>query len=63
MRADVVVFDAERVADRATFENPHQYPEGIPYVIVNGVVTIDNGRHTGALAGEVIYGSGARPVR
>jgi N-acyl-D-aspartate/D-glutamate deacylase len=63
MRADVVVFDAERVADRATFENPHQYPEGIPYVIVNGVVTIDNGRHTGALAGEVIYGPGARPGR
>jgi N-acyl-D-aspartate/D-glutamate deacylase len=63
MRADVVLFDAQRVVDRATFQNPHQYPEGIPYVIVNGVVTIDNGRHTGALAGEVIYGPGARPAR
>ena len=60
MWADVVVFDAERVIDRATFENPHQYPVGIPYVIVNGVVAIDNGRHTGALAGRVIYGPGRK---
>ena len=44
----------------ATFENPHQYPVGIPYVIVNGVVAIDNGRHTGALAGRVIYGPGRK---
>ena len=62
MRADVVVFDAEKVIDRATFENPHQYPVGIPFVIVNGVVTIDNGRHTGALAGRVIYGPGKKGV-
>ena len=58
--ADVVVFDAERVIDRATFENPHQYPVGISYVVVNGVVTIDKGQHTGALAGRVIYGPGRR---
>ena len=58
--ADVVVFDADRVIDRATFERPHQYPVGISYVIVNGVVTIDEGRHTGALAGRVIYGPGKR---
>ena len=62
MRADVVVFDPERVIDRATFENPHQYPEGIPWVIVNGAITIDNGRHTGTLPGQVIYGPGARPA-
>ena len=46
------------VIDRATFENPHQYPVGIEYVIVNGAVTIDNEQHTGALAGRVIYGPG-----
>ena len=58
--ADLAVFDPQRVADRATFENPHQYAVGIHYVIVNGAVTLDNGRHTGALAGRVIYGPGKR---
>jgi N-acyl-D-aspartate/D-glutamate deacylase len=56
MFADVTIFDAARVIDRATFEQPHQFPAGIKYVIVNGVVTIDNEQHTGALAGHVIYG-------
>jgi N-acyl-D-aspartate/D-glutamate deacylase len=59
MWADVVIFEPDRVIDRATFENPHQYPQGIPYVIVNGVVTLDRERHTGALAGRVIRGPGA----
>ena len=54
--ADVTIFDAARVIDRATFEQPHQFPVGIKYVVVNGVVTIDNEQHTGALAGRVIYG-------
>jgi N-acyl-D-aspartate/D-glutamate deacylase len=68
-RADVVVFDLERVRDRATnlyphtypFENyPHQYPEGIDYVFVNGILVVDGERHTGALPGEVLkrHGSG-----
>jgi N-acyl-D-amino-acid deacylase len=52
--ADVTVFDAARVIDRATFEAPHQYPEGVEFVLVNGVVTVERGRHTGALAGRVI---------
>ncbi|MCC7010336.1 MAG: D-aminoacylase [Acidobacteria bacterium] len=56
--ADLTVFDAATVADRATFEQPHQFPVGIPYVIVNGEVTIDNGQHTGAMAGRVIFGPG-----
>src|SRR5262245_46170021 len=60
LRADITIFDADRVADRATFENPHQYPVGIEYVIVNGVVTVDHERHTGALAGQVIYGPGKK---
>jgi N-acyl-D-amino-acid deacylase len=62
-RADVVVFDLERIRDRATnlyphtypFENyPHQYPEGIDYVFVNGILVIDGERHTGALPGKVL---------
>jgi N-acyl-D-aspartate/D-glutamate deacylase len=58
--ADVTIFDQDRVIDRATFEEPHQFPVGIKYVIVNGVVTVDNEQHTGALAGQVIYGPGKR---
>ena len=60
LAADVTVFDQERVIDRATFEQPHQFPVGIKYVIVNGVVTVDNGQHTGALAGRVLYGPAKR---
>jgi N-acyl-D-aspartate/D-glutamate deacylase len=60
MWADVTIFDQDRVIDRATFENPHQYPVGIECVIVNGVVTVDHGRHTGALAGRVLYGPGKK---
>ena len=56
--ADVVILDPERVADKATFENPHQYSEGIEYVLVNGQVTLERGRHTGTRAGKVIYGPG-----
>jgi N-acyl-D-amino-acid deacylase len=52
--ADLVLFDAERVADRATFVQPALYPEGIPYVLVNGLVVIDQGQHTGALPGLVL---------
>ncbi|HEY72888.1 MAG: D-aminoacylase [Chloroflexi bacterium] len=52
--ADLVLFDAQTVADRATFTDPHQYPEGIPYVVVNGVIVIDQGQHTHALPGRVL---------
>ena len=60
MFADVTIFDQDRVIDRATFENPHQFPTGITYVIVNGVVVIDNEQHTGALAGRVLAGPGKK---
>jgi N-acyl-D-amino-acid deacylase len=50
--ADLVAFDPATVADRATFENPHRYPVGIPHVWVNGAHTIRAGEHTGALAGR-----------
>ncbi|MEX2570477.1 MAG: D-aminoacylase [Gemmatimonadota bacterium] len=52
--ADLVVFDPETVTDRATFEDPHQYPEGIPYVIVNGIVTVDAGAFLGGRPGMVL---------
>jgi len=52
--ADLVLFNAQTVTDKATYNDPHQYPEGIPYVIVNGVVVIDQGEHTGALPGQVL---------
>ena len=56
----MTIFDPDRVIDRATFEQPQQFPVGIEYVIVNGQVTIDKGQHTGALAGQVIYGPGKK---
>jgi N-acyl-D-amino-acid deacylase len=58
MWADIVVFDPKTVIDKATFENPHQYPEGIKYVIVNGEIVINDEEHTGALSGKVLRGSG-----
>jgi N-acyl-D-amino-acid deacylase len=54
LRADVTVFDPAAVLDRATYDDPHQYPAGISTVIVNGVVVVDAGRHTGALPGKVL---------
>ena len=58
MAADITIFDPNTVIDKATFEHPSQYPEGIPYVIVNGVIVIDKGQHTGAKPGRVLYGRG-----
>lgn len=52
--ADLVVFDPDTVSDRATYEQPHQFPAGIDYVIVNGHVVISEGRHTGRLGGKVL---------
>jgi N-acyl-D-amino-acid deacylase len=56
--ADLVLFNPMTIADRATFESPHQYPEGIEMVIVNGVVVIDED-HTGALPGHLLRRRGA----
>ena len=57
--ADVVVFDPGSVADRATFEDPHQYPVGIPHVVVGGVHTIRDGEQTGRMGGRAVRGVGA----
>jgi N-acyl-D-amino-acid deacylase len=53
-KADITVFDPDRVADRATFENPHQYPVGIEYVIVNGVPVLEKERHLGTKPGRIL---------
>ena len=58
--ADVVVFAAARVRDTNSFERPKSYPEGIPYVIVNGTLVIDKGEHTGANPGKALRGRGAK---
>ena len=50
--ADIVVFDADHINDRSSFEDPAVYPEGIPHVVVNGQVAVDHERLTGVLAGE-----------
>jgi N-acyl-D-amino-acid deacylase len=52
--ADLVLFDPLTVADRATFENPRQYPLGISHVVVNGQLVVDDGAATGALAGRAL---------
>ena len=52
--ADVVVFDPATIADTATFAEPHQYPRGIPWVLVNGEPVIAGGRHTGSRPGRVL---------
>lgn len=52
--ADVVVLDPERVTSRATYMNPHRFPEGVKWVIVNGIVTVEEKKHTGARGGKVL---------
>lgn len=56
--ADVVIFDYDTIQDRATYDQPFLYPVGIDYVLVNGQLVIDRGKHTGARPGHVIYGPG-----
>jgi N-acyl-D-aspartate/D-glutamate deacylase len=56
--ADVVVFDYDKIQDRSTYEHPDITPDGIDYVLVNGQVVIDHGKHTGARPGKILYGPG-----
>ena len=60
MPADVVVFDLAKVQDLATYEEPRKYSAGYPYVAVNGVLVVDEGKITGAAPGQVLYGPGKR---
>jgi len=59
MAADIVIFDPERIEDLATYANPHQYPKGIPYVLVNGLLVVEDGEHIGTVAGKVLRSSAA----
>jgi dihydroorotase/N-acyl-D-amino-acid deacylase len=59
--ADITIFDPQTVRDRSTFEEPNQYPEGIPFVIINGQLSVDNGARTKSLAGRVLRGPGYKP--
>ena len=58
MFADLVVFDPEKIADRASFAEPHQYALGVRDVLVNGVQVLKNGEHTGATPGRALWGPG-----
>ncbi len=58
MAADVTVFNAATIIDNATYEKPHQYATGIEYVIVNGKVVVDGGKHMGTRPGTILYGMG-----
>ena len=58
--ADIVIFDPYEIQDHSTFEEPHQYATGMQHVIVNGELVLRNGKHTGALPGQVVRGPGWR---
>jgi N-acyl-D-amino-acid deacylase len=60
MFADVVLFDPATIADRATFEKPHQYAVGVKHVFVNGVQVLRDGEHTGAKPGRALWGPGKK---
>jgi N-acyl-D-aspartate/D-glutamate deacylase len=60
-KADLTIFDPQKVADRATFSNPHRYPVGIEYVIVNGVPVLERGNHLGTKPGRILRKSSEGP--
>ena len=58
--ADVTVFNPDTIIDKATYENPRQYSVGVEYVIVNGKIVLDHGKHTGARPGVPVFGPGRK---
>jgi N-acyl-D-aspartate/D-glutamate deacylase len=52
--ADITIFDAERIVDKSTYTEPFQYSEGIEYVIVNGQLVVDHGKHLGVKSGRAL---------
>ena len=58
LAADIVIFNLDEVSDKATFEQPHQFSAGFHYVLVNGQLTIDNGKHTDIKSGTTLKGPG-----
>ena len=61
MAADILIFDENKVNDQATFDKPHAYSTGFHYVLVNGQITAENGKHTGVRNGTVLKGPGFKP--
>jgi N-acyl-D-amino-acid deacylase len=57
-KADLVVFDAQRIADQATYDSPHAYPTGIRWVLVNGQVILRDGERLPVLPGRVLLRAG-----
>ncbi len=60
LAADVIIFDYDRLADRATFATPSEPSVGVRHVIVNGTIVLDDGQFTGARPGRVLRGPGWR---
>ncbi len=58
MNADIVIFDADAVTDKSSYEAPHQYSTGFKFVLVNGKLVVENEKHTGVRSGKPIYGLG-----
>ena len=58
--ADITVFDPATIAEKSTFEQPHQLSVGVKMVFVNGTMVVRDGKHTGAKPGRVLRGPGAR---
>jgi N-acyl-D-amino-acid deacylase len=56
--ADIAIFDSDEIKDMATFESPHQYAVGMKYVLVNGELVVEEGKHTGRRPGKVLHGPG-----
>jgi N-acyl-D-amino-acid deacylase len=61
-KADIAIFDPQRVRDIATFEKPHAYAEGVTYVIINGQVAFENGKMTTARPGRILHGPATKGV-
>jgi N-acyl-D-amino-acid deacylase len=62
-KADLVIFDPETIIDKATYKNGRQYPQGIDYVLVNGKITIEKGKHTGVLNGQILKHNKINPTQ
>jgi dihydroorotase/N-acyl-D-amino-acid deacylase len=61
MKGDIAIFNPDTIRDLATFERPHQYAEGVDYVIVNGQVAFEGGKMTAVRPGRILFGPAARP--
>lgn len=60
-KADITIFDPEHIVDRSTFEEPHQFSEGVRYLLVNGTLVLDEGRHTTEMPGRVLRRRASKP--